>query len=110
MRKWYKWQQCSIYGILLFLIFTSGNALEIYTNHFYVHIKHPGIENAHTIAKRHGFINRGPVSFPFDFIIFGNFKTKKKNLIILQNICNNKPVKRTYNNFVKFACQINCCS
>ncbi|CAG9532964.1 unnamed protein product [Cercopithifilaria johnstoni] len=61
MRRWHKWQQCSIYGILLFLFCTSCNAIEIYTNHFYVHIKHPGIENAHIIAKRHGFINRGPV-------------------------------------------------
>ncbi|VDO37720.1 unnamed protein product [Onchocerca flexuosa] len=61
MRRWHKWQLCSTYGILLFLICTSGNAVEIYTNHFYVHIKHPGIENAHSIAKRHGFINRGSV-------------------------------------------------
>ncbi|VDK62509.1 unnamed protein product [Onchocerca ochengi] len=61
MRRWHKWQLCSTYGILLFLICTSGNAVEIYTNHFYVHIKHPGVENAHSIAKRHGFINRGSV-------------------------------------------------
>ncbi|VDO21194.1 unnamed protein product [Brugia timori] len=62
MRRWHKWQRCSTYSILLFIICTSVNAVEIYTNHFYVHIRQPGIENAHLIAKRHGFINHGSVS------------------------------------------------
>ncbi|VDN95318.1 unnamed protein product, partial [Brugia pahangi] len=61
MRRWHKWQRCSTYSILLFIICTSVNAVEIYTNHFYVHIRQPGIENAHSIAKRHGFINHGSV-------------------------------------------------
>jgi proprotein convertase subtilisin/kexin type 2 len=33
----------------------------IYTNHFLVHTHEPGIDNAHAVAKRSGFINRGPV-------------------------------------------------
>lgn len=84
MRRWHKWQQCNIYGILLFLICASGNAVEIYTNHFYVHIKNPGVENAHSIAKRHGFINRGSVSFrSISYIFkFECFKANKYLIII----------------------------
>lgn len=36
---------------------------QVYTNHFLVHLNKPGIENAHRVAKRHGFINRGMVKF-----------------------------------------------
>ncbi|KAK6053818.1 hypothetical protein COOONC_08677 [Cooperia oncophora] len=43
------------------ILASLGEALEVYTNHFHVHTKEPGLENAHKIAKRHGFINRGPV-------------------------------------------------
>ncbi|KAI1711041.1 subtilase family domain-containing protein [Ditylenchus destructor] len=39
----------------------AGEALQVYTNHFLVHTHEAGAENAHRIAKRHGFINRGPV-------------------------------------------------
>ncbi|RCN48237.1 convertase P-domain protein [Ancylostoma caninum] len=47
----------------LSIIFLASfcEALEVYTNHFHVHTKEAGLENAHKIAKRHGFINRGPV-------------------------------------------------
>ncbi|VDN08394.1 unnamed protein product [Thelazia callipaeda] len=62
MKKWYQWQGCNIYGIILFAICSVSNAVEVYTNHFYVHTKQPGIEIAHSIAKRHGFINRGSVA------------------------------------------------
>ena len=48
-------------SIVLASCLAVGQALEVYTNHFHVHTKEPGIENAHKIAKRHGFINRGPV-------------------------------------------------
>ncbi|PIO73148.1 convertase P-domain protein [Teladorsagia circumcincta] len=43
------------------ILASLGEALEVYTNHFHVHTKEPGLENAHKIAKRHGFINRGSV-------------------------------------------------
>uniref|UniRef100_A0A915D2X5 Neuroendocrine convertase 2 n=1 Tax=Ditylenchus dipsaci TaxID=166011 RepID=A0A915D2X5_9BILA len=36
-------------------------AVQVYTNHFLVHTSQPGVENAHRVAKRHGFINRGAV-------------------------------------------------
>jgi proprotein convertase subtilisin/kexin type 2 len=38
-----------------------AEALEVYTNHFLVHTHKSGAEHAHQVAKRHGFINRGPV-------------------------------------------------
>jgi proprotein convertase subtilisin/kexin type 2 len=38
-----------------------AEAVDVYTNHFLVHTHKPGKEHAHEIAKRHGFINRGPV-------------------------------------------------
>uniref|UniRef100_A0A0N5AHZ4 Neuroendocrine convertase 2 n=1 Tax=Syphacia muris TaxID=451379 RepID=A0A0N5AHZ4_9BILA len=50
-----------IRAILLVLVFASSEALEVYTNHFHVHTKIPGKENAHKIARRNGFINRGSV-------------------------------------------------
>lgn len=61
MKIGHKWRRCSTFGIILFLICTIGNALDVYTNHFHVRTKQSGIENAHRIAKRHGFINRGSV-------------------------------------------------
>uniref|UniRef100_A0A183BJV8 Neuroendocrine convertase 2 n=2 Tax=Globodera pallida TaxID=36090 RepID=A0A183BJV8_GLOPA len=36
-------------------------ALEVFTNHFLVHTNTAGAANAHRVAKRNGFINRGPV-------------------------------------------------
>jgi proprotein convertase subtilisin/kexin type 2 len=39
----------------------GAEALNVYTNHFLVHTNEAGVENAHRVAKRHGFINRGPV-------------------------------------------------
>ncbi|KAL3083079.1 hypothetical protein niasHS_010881 [Heterodera schachtii] len=36
-------------------------ALEVFTNHFLVHTNTAGTENAHRVAKRNGFVNRGPV-------------------------------------------------
>ncbi|CAK5024309.1 unnamed protein product [Meloidogyne enterolobii] len=35
--------------------------IEVFTNHFLVHLNEPGIHNAHKVAKRNGFINRGPL-------------------------------------------------
>uniref|UniRef100_A0A0N4ZS55 Neuroendocrine convertase 2 n=1 Tax=Parastrongyloides trichosuri TaxID=131310 RepID=A0A0N4ZS55_PARTI len=46
---------------VLFLLVSLEAVSEIYTNHFHVHMKEPGIEHAHKVAKRHGFVNRGPV-------------------------------------------------
>uniref|UniRef100_A0A914ZFV0 Peptidase S8 pro-domain domain-containing protein n=1 Tax=Panagrolaimus superbus TaxID=310955 RepID=A0A914ZFV0_9BILA len=51
---------CSIILILIGA-FLAEAAVDVYTNHFLVHTNKPGIDNAHAIAKRHGFINRGPV-------------------------------------------------
>ncbi|KAF8381864.1 egl-3 [Pristionchus pacificus] len=48
-------------GLLLLSLISINQALEVYTNHFHVHLKDGGAENAHKIAKRHGFINRGAV-------------------------------------------------
>uniref|UniRef100_A0AC35TVK1 P/Homo B domain-containing protein n=1 Tax=Rhabditophanes sp. KR3021 TaxID=114890 RepID=A0AC35TVK1_9BILA len=45
---------CSLAGIV------EGKG-EIFTNHFHVHMAKPGLEHAHSVAKRHGFINRGSV-------------------------------------------------
>lgn len=50
----------AILGIFYLLVSLEAIS-EIYTNHFYVHMKKPGIEHAHKVAKRHRFINRGPV-------------------------------------------------
>uniref|UniRef100_A0A914HH67 Neuroendocrine convertase 2 n=1 Tax=Globodera rostochiensis TaxID=31243 RepID=A0A914HH67_GLORO len=36
-------------------------ALEVFTNHFLVHTNTAGAANAHRVAKRNGFVNRGPV-------------------------------------------------
>jgi hypothetical protein len=36
--------------------------LEVFTNHFLVHMNAPGADSAHRVAKRNGFVNRGPVS------------------------------------------------
>lgn len=47
--------------VLLVAVSLAQAAVPIYTNHFLVHTHEPGIENAHRVAKRHGFINRGPV-------------------------------------------------
>ncbi|KAE9553586.1 hypothetical protein FO519_003181 [Halicephalobus sp. NKZ332] len=58
MSLWF--QQCSLVFILIGGFFADA-AVDVYTNHFLVHINKPGIENAHAVAKRHGFINRGPV-------------------------------------------------
>lgn len=54
--------QCSIVFVVL-NFFLANAAVDVYTNHFLVHTNKPGAEHAHNIAKRHGFINRGPVSF-----------------------------------------------
>lgn len=43
------------------VVLTAHAAAPVYTNHFLVHTHEPGVENAHRIAKRAGFINRGPV-------------------------------------------------
>jgi proprotein convertase subtilisin/kexin type 2 len=51
---------CSIILLLIGAFFAEA-AVDVYTNHFLVHTNKPGLENAHAIAKRHGFINRGPV-------------------------------------------------
>lgn len=63
---------------LFFLLFTYFNDVteaisQIYTNHFLVHLNKPGIENAHRVAKRNGFINRGMVKFNYI-----NYKFKNK--------------------------------
>uniref|UniRef100_A0A1I7XG83 S8_pro-domain domain-containing protein n=1 Tax=Heterorhabditis bacteriophora TaxID=37862 RepID=A0A1I7XG83_HETBA len=55
-----------IYGrdvswLSIIFVVSLGETLEVYTNHFHVHTKEPGLENAHKIAKRNGFINRGAV-------------------------------------------------
>jgi len=65
--------------VLLFLIFTCGEAKEVFTNHFYVKIHpdpgHPDTSHlAHKIAKRNGFHNLGPVlgsDHEFHFIHHG---------------------------------------
>ena len=44
-----------------------ASSLDIYTNHFLVHTHVPGAKNAHQIAKRNGFINRGPVNLELKF-------------------------------------------
>lgn len=41
--------------------FVLSSALEVYTNHFLVNTHKSGIDHAHEIAKRHGFVNRGAV-------------------------------------------------
>lgn len=55
--------------LLLLLNVYLGDVTEtvaqVYTNHFLVHTNLPGIENAHRVAKRHGFINRGAVRILF---------------------------------------------
>jgi proprotein convertase subtilisin/kexin type 2 len=48
------------FGVMSMLVAVSATA-DIYTNHFLVHTSVPGKEIAHQIAKRHGFINRGPL-------------------------------------------------
>ncbi|CAD5222733.1 unnamed protein product [Bursaphelenchus okinawaensis] len=56
-------------GLSLFLILNVVfldlvsfiHSAEVFTNHFLVHTHKPGIEHAHQVAKRHGFVNRGPV-------------------------------------------------
>ena len=62
--------QQNIIGVLLFLVLqlflTTCDAKEVFTNHFYVKI-HPDKSHpdpsvlAHTIAKRNGFHNLGPL-------------------------------------------------
>ncbi|KAF7638510.1 hypothetical protein Mgra_00002188 [Meloidogyne graminicola] len=51
--------------VILLLIITLINdytlGIEVFTNHFLVHLNEPGIQNAHKVAKRNGFINRGSV-------------------------------------------------
>ena len=59
-------------AILLIVVSTSSDALDVYTNHFHVHTKVPGKENAHKIARRNGFINRGPVRV-FQILFFTSF-------------------------------------
>jgi proprotein convertase subtilisin/kexin type 2 len=49
----------SLAVVLLAVI--GADALEVFTNHFLVHTNTAGKDNAHRIAKRNGFINRGPV-------------------------------------------------
>lgn len=51
----------NIFIFILIIIIGYGNTIEVYTNHFHVRTKLPGKLNAHNIAKRNGFINRGPV-------------------------------------------------
>lgn len=46
------------------------NAVQVYTNHFYVNTRTEGKENAHNIAKRNGFINRGAVNKFFRFFTY----------------------------------------
>jgi proprotein convertase subtilisin/kexin type 2 len=47
---------------LLAALFPLASAtVPVFTNHFLVHTHEPGISNAHRLAKRNGFINRGPV-------------------------------------------------
>lgn len=49
--------------VFLSIIIGIGEAVDVYTNHFHVHLKEGGgLEDAHRIAKRHGFINRGQVA------------------------------------------------
>lgn len=45
----------------LILSFLHVDSSEVYTNHFLVHTNTKGVKNANQIAKRNGFINRGPV-------------------------------------------------
>lgn len=66
---------CKLFGRFIWLSFlsiifwngflTGCLGVNVYTNHFLVHTNEPGIEKAHSIAKRNGFINRGPVSLLF---------------------------------------------
>lgn len=49
--------------VFLSIFIGIGEAVDVYTNHFHVHLKEGGgLEDAHRIAKRHGFINRGQVA------------------------------------------------
>ncbi|KAI6217858.1 Peptidase S8 S53 and Proprotein convertase domain containing protein [Aphelenchoides fujianensis] len=58
-------QSCSLasswVACLLVLCIGQSWALDVYTNHFLVHTHKPGIEHAHEVAKRNGFVNRGAV-------------------------------------------------
>uniref|UniRef100_A0A915BT12 Neuroendocrine convertase 2 n=1 Tax=Parascaris univalens TaxID=6257 RepID=A0A915BT12_PARUN len=51
----------SIFILLVVVLYSVDGTVEVFTNHFHVHTKVPGAANAHKIAKRHGFINRGSV-------------------------------------------------
>ncbi|TKR60408.1 hypothetical protein L596_027661 [Steinernema carpocapsae] len=51
----------NVLTVIAVLCSAVADSVEVYTNHFLVHTAKPGIENAHRIAKRHGFINRGSV-------------------------------------------------
>lgn len=55
----------SILILLIVVLYSVDGTVEVFTNHFHVHTKVPGAANAHKIAKRHGFINRGSVGFIF---------------------------------------------
>ena len=54
-------------SILLFLCLLIPDfpetvwGVEVFTNHFLVHLNQPGHESAHRVAKRNGFVARGPV-------------------------------------------------
>uniref|UniRef100_A0A7E4VXU8 Neuroendocrine convertase 2 n=1 Tax=Panagrellus redivivus TaxID=6233 RepID=A0A7E4VXU8_PANRE len=53
--------QCSLLLVIIGSALVAEAAVDVYTNHFLVHTTTPGLEHAHAVAKRHGFINRGPV-------------------------------------------------
>ncbi|VDN58879.1 unnamed protein product [Dracunculus medinensis] len=88
------------------------NAVQVYTNHFYVNTRTEGKENAHNIAKRNGFINRGAVlnsNTEWHFIqpalshartkrsVVHHFKLKNDNDVVhVEQLVGFKRVKRGY--------------
>ena len=48
---------------LTFSASASGPTRDVFTNHFYVELeKELPLHEVHSLAKRHGFVNLGPVS------------------------------------------------